>query len=199
MPEFQVDWFSHNIDVFKMCLNQYKDKPVNFLEIGSFEGRSALWLLENILTHPDSRITCIDPLTGSAEHTAGMVEKLEETFKKNVLDSEYGHKVTLIQKMSKDALLMPEIRSQQFDFIYIDGDHHAYSALSDAVLSFDLLKEGGYIIFDDLLWGSQEDLGSYKTPLCGIQGFVTSYSPFIDVISQGYQLAIRKKKVSEKS
>src|SRR5438034_34500 len=30
------------------------------LEIGSYEGRSAVWLLEHVLTHSDSELTCVD-------------------------------------------------------------------------------------------------------------------------------------------
>jgi hypothetical protein len=36
-------------------------RPVNFLELGSYEGRSTVWMLESLLTHPQSHITCVDP------------------------------------------------------------------------------------------------------------------------------------------
>ena len=66
---FQADWFSPTIDEWTETLAEYKAKPnVSFLEIGSFEGRSAIWLLENILTDPTAHLTCVDTWHGSAEH-----------------------------------------------------------------------------------------------------------------------------------
>lgn len=40
----------------------------------------------------------------------------------------------------------------KFDFIYVDGLHLSQDVLYDALLSFDLLKVGGILIFDDYLW-----------------------------------------------
>ena len=57
---FTVDWFSHNIPSWDIYLNNFKNKPnLNFLEIGSFQGRSTVWLLENILTENDLKIFVI--------------------------------------------------------------------------------------------------------------------------------------------
>lgn len=67
---FTSDWFSTNIPLWKKLLQNYKDKPnLKFLEIGSYEGRSAVWLMENILTQENCTLTCIDTFEGSAEHT----------------------------------------------------------------------------------------------------------------------------------
>lgn len=41
---------------------------------------------------------------------------------------------------------------QRFDLVYIDGSHYSHDVLSDAVLSFPLLKVGGHMLFDDYLW-----------------------------------------------
>lgn len=37
-----------------------RQRPINWLELGSFEGRSALWTVENMFLNPDSRVTCVD-------------------------------------------------------------------------------------------------------------------------------------------
>ena len=50
------DWFSHNIPQFEPFLGHLKGKPCRLLEIGTYEGRSALWLAENIATHPLSSV-----------------------------------------------------------------------------------------------------------------------------------------------
>jgi len=69
MPNFSVDWHSHNIPHWRRILERYRGQPkVRALEIGSFEGRSTIWLLENILTHETAHIDCIDTFKGSVEH-----------------------------------------------------------------------------------------------------------------------------------
>jgi len=59
--KFSANFFSRNIETWKHHLRRFAHKPdLNFLEIGSFEGASACWLLKNILTSGSSRLTCID-------------------------------------------------------------------------------------------------------------------------------------------
>ena len=58
---FTKDTFTDKISAWTKPLGEFKGKPgINYLEIGTFEGRSALWMLENILTHPTSTLTIID-------------------------------------------------------------------------------------------------------------------------------------------
>jgi hypothetical protein len=57
---FSQDWTSENTSMWNQMLGALKGKPnIRALEVGSFEGRSALWFLENILTDPTSSITCV--------------------------------------------------------------------------------------------------------------------------------------------
>ena len=50
---------------------------------------------------------------------------------------------------SKQSLMTPPPVLFQFDFVYIDAGHSASDVLTDAILSFHLLKVGGVIVFDD--------------------------------------------------
>jgi predicted O-methyltransferase YrrM len=59
--------------------------------------------------------------------------------------------------------LITEGKQGYFDFIYVDGSHQAPDVLSDAVLSFTLLKRNGVIAFDDYLW--QESLPYGTDPI----------------------------------
>src|SRR5947209_18253353 len=59
--KFTYDFFSDNIGQWQKDLGRFAGCPdLAFLEIGSFEGKSTCWLLQNILTHETSRITCVD-------------------------------------------------------------------------------------------------------------------------------------------
>jgi hypothetical protein len=64
--------------------------------------------------------------------------------------SKYKDRITKCKSMSKDWLLAN--RTEQYDFIYIDGDHTPKAVINDGVLAWDLLKVGGIMAFDDYLW-----------------------------------------------
>jgi hypothetical protein len=65
---FSEDWATENTTNWSRILRGFKGKAnVHALEVGSFEGRSALWFLENILTHPTDSITCVDIWVGPYE------------------------------------------------------------------------------------------------------------------------------------
>ena len=68
MPTFTVGWGGAG-ELWSEIFKEFKDQEVFGLEIGSFEGRSAIWLLENILTHSNSHLTCVDTFEGSMEHS----------------------------------------------------------------------------------------------------------------------------------
>lgn len=177
---FTNDDFSDKINVFKKYLSPFINTPVNFLEIGSCEGRSAVWVLSNILTHPSSRLYCVDPL----DH-----EKIETRFRHNV--QEYGDKVTLVKYKSERALLTAAVRNRSYDFIYVDGYHESKETLEDAVLCFGLLKNGGIMIFDDYLWSPKKDLNS--TPKLAIDSFLNCYKKYINILQVGYCIVIQKQ------
>ena len=66
---FSEDWVTENTTNWSRILRSFKGKTdVHALGVGSFEGRSALWFLENILTHPTDSITFVDIWVGPYEN-----------------------------------------------------------------------------------------------------------------------------------
>ena len=58
---FTKDYITPYIPFYKTHLAEFKGRPdVHFLEVGTYEGRTALWFLDNILTHPTSTMTIVD-------------------------------------------------------------------------------------------------------------------------------------------
>ena len=58
---FTKDYITPYIPFYNAHLAEFKGKPdVHFLEVGTYEGRTALWFLDNILTHPTSTMTIVD-------------------------------------------------------------------------------------------------------------------------------------------
>jgi predicted O-methyltransferase YrrM len=186
---FTVDWFSYNIQIWTHYLNEFKNKSnLHFLEIGSFQGRSTVWLLENILTDDTSAITCIDTFEGSIEHTIHFqndIKNLFDIFSHNI--SKFKNKVNIIKDKSQDAL---KKINEQYDFIYIDGDHKASSVIEDAILSFPLLKKGGIMIFDDYLWFQMKKF--IDNPKVAIDAFLEIYADKITILYKNHQVIIEK-------
>ena len=174
---FSKDWFSHNEWNFIKYLVHLIDTPCRILEIGCYEGRATVWMLENIATHPDARITCID----CAE---------QASFRQNMLAVRSPEKVRL--KIGFSQNLLRSCPTNTFDFVYVDGSHGTVEVLEDAVLSFRLLKRGGIMGFDDFKWKDPAFPGA--TPKLAINAFLSVYRPKITVLWKGYQVWIRKDK-----
>lgn len=181
---FSVDWFSSNIPKWEKILSRFKEKPyIHYLEIGVFEGRSAIWMLENILTHSTARITCIDIFPAD----------LKQRFLDNIKISGFTDKVTTLTGLSQ--ILLRYLPLNSFDIIYIDGSHHADDVLADAVLCWPLLKENGLLIFDDYLW-YLEELPVELRPRIAVDAFITCFRNYIEVVSSGYQRILKKRKIT---
>lgn len=191
---FSKDWFSNNIPRWEKHLKPLikigRNNPLKALEIGSFEGRSAVWILENILVHPDSTIVCIDDYSSLPSRKRNPAK---ERFLNNT--AHFGHKASLIERDSRNALKSPNLLDQQFDFIYIDASRHSKHVLEDAILSLPLLKVGGYIIFDDYTSSKEHD---YSCPKKGIDTFLDIFHDELKVENTSWQVIARKRTPSKK-
>jgi predicted O-methyltransferase YrrM/glycosyltransferase involved in cell wall biosynthesis len=158
--DFTVDWFTDSIPVWDQLIGRLK--PARILEIGSFEGRSACYLIENCSKNLPVEIYCIDTWEGGIEHAKDSMGVVERRFDHNVMVAKQhaSHHVS-VKKFKKPSMqALTEIiarREAPFDLIYVDGSHQAPDVLSDAVLAFQLLRIGGIMIFDDYLWRLEPD------------------------------------------
>jgi predicted O-methyltransferase YrrM len=146
---FTTDWFTHVIPSLLPLIRDYLDtsQPIKALEIGSFQGRSTVWFLKNILAHPDSSITCIDTFEGSVEHTEKDKKNLQQIFYSNILS--YIHKVHVIKGCSQEKLRSLPYEPI-FDFVYVDGDHRTRYVIEDLVLVFPLIKSKGILLITNI-------------------------------------------------
>lgn len=189
MGNYTVDWFGAHIPTWEAVFAQHRGLPgLTVLEIGSFQGRSAVWMLENLLTHDTSRIFCVDTFEGSDEHSEDLKAGLFQRFCDNI--QPHKARVRICRGRSSDVLKTPEILNSRFDIVYIDGDHRSASALEDAILAFPLLKEGGVMVFDDYNGG---DITSIRDCHIGIECFLRCFADRVRVVRVGYQLFLQKK------
>ncbi len=174
--QFTQDWFTHNIPIWKRHLQEFTGiADFQVVEIGSFQGMSACWLLDNILTHPTAKITCIDLY-------------FQEHFKGNIVKTGAADRVIELQGYSQDLLV--DLTSEYYDVAYIDGCHKPTSALQDAILSWRLVKVGGLMIFDDYEF-TFPDSPEQDTKI-GIDVFLEMFASQLEVVHKGYQLIVKK-------
>lgn len=84
--KFTTDWFIENLPTWEQYLIHLANQPeINVLEIGSWEGMSACWLLDNILTHESSRITCIDTFEEALNTNLNMTTVIFNLLRKDLI------------------------------------------------------------------------------------------------------------------
>lgn len=197
---FSADWFSGHIPKWDVLIA--KVTPRRILEIGSYEGRSACYLIESQLPKHDLEIHCVDTWEGGIEHDHDAMGTVEANFDRNVEIARVkaANRLTLHKHKSSsiDALsrLVAQGFTSAFDLIYVDGSHQAPDVLADAVLSFRLLRVGGLLIFDDYHWNPHHVLYTdiVGLPKIAIDAFMNIYCKKCQVISEysGYQLYVAK-------
>lgn len=176
------NYLNHAIGNFKNFLLPMKDKdePLRFLELGVAEGRSSVWMLDNVLTHPESSLDCVD------------IFEWDNT-RHNVKDHIDSGKCNLLIEHTYTALAKFICQERQYDFIYIDAGHSSSSVMQDAVMSFPMLKAGGIMAFDDYLWFDDKYAQSpIDTPKPAVNFFTSCFSDQIKIIHKAYQVWVRK-------
>ena len=118
--------------------------------------------------------------------------KVKERFLKNIVESGYSDKVKIIQELSDRALPQLICQNKKYDLIFIDGNHVAPYVLTDSVMSWPLLKVGGYMLFDDYSWGLNGDIT--LRPKKSIDSFSEIFSDYIEEIYTKNRKVIRRSK-----
>lgn len=179
---FTRDNFTYRIPLWQPHMKHLIDKEgVNILEIGSYQGMSSCWLLDNILTTSSSKLTCIEP-------------KVITTLKDNIVNTGKRAQVTFLAGNTHENLA--SLNSQRFDIISIQDkcklSNHAYK---NTELTWKLLKTEGLLIFNDYGW--QNSANPQQNTKKGIDRFLDSIKHKWELVNhspQANQLMIRKIK-----
>ncbi|KAL8998114.1 MAG: hypothetical protein Q9188_006169 [Gyalolechia gomerana] len=192
---FQHDWFELIRPDWEKRTAHLRSRPLRILEIGSFEGASTTWILDHLMSHPRSVMTAIDTFQGGIEHRNQAADPyqlstLRERFNTNVAKCKEMAKLRVMQSRSDDALIRLRQDGSSFDFIYIDASHTAIDVLHDAVMSWQMLDQGGTLVFDDYSWrGFIEDCYNPRT---AIRAFVKCAKPEIECTETESQLWVKR-------
>lgn len=151
---FPNNWFSaHEKNWNELLLPWAKNRgPLRVLEVGSYDGQSACWLLQSLLADPRSRLTCVDmwqQRSGDRVFEEDM-EQVFQRFQRNCRATGRWDQVRVLRGDSRSML--QSLAGEQFDLIYIDGDHSEEGVRRDSLLCLPLLAAGGLVLWDDYNW-----------------------------------------------
>lgn len=176
------DSFSARAPQWSVDLAPFAGQPgLHFLEVGSYEGHSACWLLDNILTQPSSDLTCVD-----------LFQRSKENFEYNVGLTGASERVT--RQAGHSFRILPTLASEHYHFIYLDASHKQINTLEDAVLAWRLLRRDGLMTFDDYLLKDSRlsQLFRPERPDVAIDAFLRVYAGRYAMVYKGYHVTIRK-------
>jgi predicted O-methyltransferase YrrM len=180
---FSKFWFNNNKANWDKILPIIN--PTKILEIGSYEGACACYLIEKFANNPDFEIHCVD-LWSECDDISKSEEKIiEDRFDNNIKKSlsTKNFSINYFKHKGKSFDILNKLiynKHKDFDLIYIDASHYSVDVLTDAVLSFNLLKVGGMMILDDYLWSDKENIVFY--PKIAIDCFTNIFSQHIKLI-----------------
>ena len=188
--KFSVVFHDHIKTSFGRILNEH-GAPKTVIEIGAFEGETTFNLAYLLRPQGNYKHYVIDPYLASENLKQDVVDKAMAQFLENLKEFP---EVELIQKTSIDGLIDLYGRGIKADFIYVDGSHFAKDVLIDAALGFELLNQGGVMLFDDAVsWRYGERI--QDSPKIAIDCFIQCNGDRLDVLEMpnGYQMAIKKR------
>jgi predicted O-methyltransferase YrrM len=181
-----------NYRMSKYKLDRVIGKNINILEIGVYKGETTTWFLTKLATHPKSKVYAIDTFEGTGAYGTNVkFSKIEQEFRKNINKTGKSKKVHILKGFSYDKLIELNSAKLKFHIIYIDGSHEASDVLSDAMLSWNMLEQGGIMIFDDYRWSNIKQL--YFNPKIAIDSFISVMKPQLTVLHIGYKMVVQKR------
>lgn len=176
---FTSDWFSTNIPHWQAHIDS--TKPMDILELGVFEGRSVVWMLENLNV---KSLVAVDWWDKAWLEKQGHFDT-EKNFDHNVKD--YAN----VTKAKTTTYSFLRRNKKLFDLVYIDGAHAGKSVLTDAVMSHYFLRKGGYLAFDD--YSQSTDPNRIDRARGAIDAFLRQFSDEYHIWHKSYQVIAQKK------
>ena len=187
---FSADWTTWHFANWVEFLHPLRKRPVRVLEIGSWEGRSALFFLNYF---PGSQLVCVDTFGGNIEHMrnphfAALIAETEQRFDSNV--AAFAGRVEKIKGSSADVLPRLGIEARRFDIVYVDASHRAADVYADGALAWPVVEREGIVIFDDYEFDEIED--ESERPKLGIDAFLEAVEGQYRLMHKAYQVVIAK-------
>ncbi|KAG7442612.1 glycosyl transferase [Guyanagaster necrorhizus] len=186
------DWFSGHIAEWQTLFRHVQSQSPRVLEIGAWEGRSAVFLLTELCKDGGELVTIdhfdmMQTADGRARHEK-VLHNLRLTNKKFRILEQFS--VPGLMQLLYEEVVAAE---PGYDWIYVDGSHRADDTFLDGELTWRLAREGAVIVFDDYEW-EKEAGDNAEHPKRGIDGFLQLHDGEYERLSGpgDYQMIIRK-------
>jgi predicted O-methyltransferase YrrM len=177
--DYTTDWTTGNFTRWRRMLAPWRGEPLRILEVGSWEGRSAVFFLNFF---PRSTIVCIDAFNEFAE--------VEERFDRNL--APFGARAEKIKSVSFPALERLQAQGRMFDLVYIDAHHFFEPVKQNSIRAWPLTQAGSVIIWDDYGWGRTHP--ENERAKGAIDEFLREHAGEHRLLAMGYQIAIERTK-----
>lgn len=140
------------VNIFK---EYFKDKIIS-MEIGCAAGDFSNQIINQL---PIEQHYMVDPWLTEEDSSRSQwfSNKNPAELSYNFVVDRFKEKpVTIVREFSSHFLVEASDRELEFDFIYVDGDHHKQPVYNDLVKSYRVLKAGGILAGDDYNWVSKK-------------------------------------------
>jgi predicted O-methyltransferase YrrM len=148
------------LDALARLVGRLSPVCTEVLEVGSYEGRSALMISNTIGNRGTGSVLCIDPwrpyLSGEPDMKQNVMQMEQdlssgEVFQRFLSNIEHAHQKAPIKylKGTLDTVYI-DISKRKFDMVFIDGCHHYQEVRLDISLARSLVRVGGILSGDDL-------------------------------------------------
>jgi hypothetical protein len=160
MAEDMQGWGSTD-EAFAEVIGQIR--PTTIIEVGTWKGCSAIHMaktaLEKGIPRDQLEIVCVDTWLGSVEHYefGNLNEQCRKHGRPNFYDQFLSNVIhaglsDVITPFPMDSINANECFQRwgfKADLIYIDAAHDYNSVKLDAFMWSEILRDGGYMLFDD--------------------------------------------------
>lgn len=185
--EFSHGWSQDITACAHLAAHEYRQGVGRILEIGSYEGRSAVFLAGYF---PNAVIDCCDTFAGGSDLSAAHdFTQIERRFDKNV--AQFGERIRKHKGLSRHTIPKLEQAGNSYDLVYVDGNHFHDDVLIDTLLSWPMLSAGGVMIWDDYSWyGYRRKLSNTRA---AVDRFLDVHKGEYEPLVAGRMVVVRKK------
>ena len=186
-----ANWFPAGLFNHLHCLKGKEN--LRFLEIGVLEGRGTIFFFENFLGQTGTLVG-VDPFIEYSKATVAKIVGYDHIINSSTKDrflsnvAPYADRITLHQGLSQNVL--PTLPSETFDLAFVDGDHSRDAVAIDARECWRLIKNGGFVVFDDYQWTvhGRREMG----PKEAIDDFLKAHEDEVDIVLRQDHVVVRK-------
>lgn len=164
----------------------------HWLEVGSHEGRSALWTLDNILPPSIlSTVTCVDPW-----HSWAAKKRFDENVAAYAWEN-IPDKGEVVVRRGTSSDVLPALPLRHYHGVYVDGSHELDDVRRDIELVLPLLAPPAVVVFDDY----DVDVEAEKPLADGVRPavdeFLAKAGNTVELLWRGRQVIVRIRAITE--